>query len=123
MMGSSNRSWEISVYLCELEELDVDKGVKGMEVEVDGQALSLLLVRVDNEVYGYVNRCPHTGVELNWMPDQFLDLDRSFIQCATHDARFKIEDGECVFGPCVGDSLQALPLRLEEGRIYLSDIN
>ncbi|MBD3669668.1 MAG: Rieske (2Fe-2S) protein [Gammaproteobacteria bacterium] len=110
----------MSVELCGLDELDMDKGVKGMEVELDGTTVSLVLVRVDNEVYAYRNRCPHTGVELNWMPDQFLDPDRAFIQCATHDARFRIEDGECIFGPCVGDALQALPVSIRDEKIFLS---
>lgn len=109
----------MSIAICDLNELDTDHGAKGLELELEGQPLSLFLVRVDDQVYAYRNRCPHTGVELNWLPDQFLDLDRSFIQCATHDARFQIEDGLCVAGPCVGDSLEALEVEIRDARVYL----
>lgn len=107
------------IAICDLNELDPDHGARGFELETEGQPLSLLLVRVDKQVFAYRNRCPHTGVELNWLPDQFLDLDRSYIQCATHDARFQIEDGLCVAGPCVGDSLEAVKVEIDDGRIYL----
>lgn len=107
------------IELCELEALDVDRGVKGIEVHHGNAALSLFLVRVDDCIYAYRNSCPHTGVELNWMPDQFLDLDRSFIQCATHDARFRIEDGVCVAGPCVGDVLEPIDVQIDNGKVYL----
>ena len=36
-----------------------------------------------------------------------------------HDARFLIDSGECVFGPCPGESLEALPIRVQDDSIYL----
>jgi nitrite reductase/ring-hydroxylating ferredoxin subunit len=108
----------MSIALCELDSLDVDRGTRGIEIEHQGHHLSIVLVRVDDQVYAYLNRCPHTGVELNWLPDQFLDLDRSFLQCATHDARFRIEDGLCVAGPCVGDSLEPLKVEIRNSTVY-----
>jgi len=109
----------MSIALCDLNELDVDRGVKGFELEYKGQTISAFLVRVDKQIFAYRNRCPHTGVELNWLPDQFLDMDRHYIQCATHDARFQIEDGRCVAGPCVGDTLEALMVELRGTTVYL----
>jgi nitrite reductase/ring-hydroxylating ferredoxin subunit len=53
------------------------------------------------------------------MPDQFLNLDKDYIQCATHAALFRIEDGRCVAGPCRGDVLNALPLAVDKGEIFL----
>lgn len=109
----------MNILLCDLDDLDVDKGVKGMTVQLYDHTLSLFLLRVDDQIYAYRNSCPHTGVELNWLPDQFLDLDRSHIQCATHDARFRIEDGLCVTGPCVGEALQPIPIHIENGAVYI----
>lgn len=75
------------------------------------------------EVYAYLNYCPHLGIELNWLPDQFMDPDNCFIQCATHGALFTVDDGLCIAGPCAGDQL--IPLKLErdngELRITLPD--
>lgn len=63
----------------------------------------------------YVNKCPHMGVELNWMPGRFMDIDNLFLQCSTHGALFKPGDGECIAGPCQGDVLTALDVRETEG--------
>jgi nitrite reductase/ring-hydroxylating ferredoxin subunit len=57
----------------------------------------------------YVNACPHLGVPLDWLPDQFLTLDGTRIICATHGAEFRISDGYCVRGPCRGESLTKVP--------------
>lgn len=63
----------------------------------------------------YLNQCPHMGIELNWMPGRFMDLDNVFIQCSSHGALFKPGDGECIAGPCQGDALTALDVRETEG--------
>jgi nitrite reductase/ring-hydroxylating ferredoxin subunit len=74
--------------------------------DIDG--CKLLAVRRDGVAYFYINRCPHRGIPLEWQPDQFLDDSASLIQCATHGALFLIENGECIAGPCAGQSLTAL---------------
>ena len=81
--------------------------------------INLLAVRRDGQVYAYRNRCPHRGVPLEWHADQFLDHSQSMIQCATHGALFLIESGECVAGPCAGQSLQALACREDAEGIWL----
>ncbi|MGO1502642.1 MAG: Rieske (2Fe-2S) protein [Marinobacter sp.] len=65
----------------------------------------------------YLNQCPHMGVELNWMPGRFMDIDNLFLQCSTHGALFKPGDGECIAGPCQGDALTALDLREHQGNL------
>ena len=81
--------------------------------------LKLLVVRREGQVYAYQNRCPHRGIPLEWQPDQFLDHSNSLIQCATHGALFLIESGECVAGPCSGQSLKALSCRKDADGIWL----
>ena len=81
--------------------------------------LKLLVVRREGQVYAYQNRCPHRGIPLEWLPDQFLDHSASLIQCATHGALFLIESGECVAGPCAGQSLQELAIREDEQGIWV----
>ena len=81
--------------------------------------LNLLLVRRAGQVYAYQNRCPHRGIPLEWQPDQFLDHSNSLIQCATHGALFLIESGECVAGPCSGQSLKALSCREDAAGIWV----
>lgn len=106
--------------LCRKEELP-DPGSRGFSLALGGETLALLVVQREGEVYAYLNRCPHTGVNLEWRPDQFLDPGERYIQCATHGALFRIEDGFCLRGPCAGQSLQPLVLRQEGGWLYILD--
>ena len=82
-------------------------------------ALEIMLVRHQGRFHAYANRCPHTGGPLDWVPGRFLDLQGRWIQCATHDALFRIEDGFCVHGPCVGQSLVPVPVRTEAGAVWV----
>lgn len=82
--------------------------------------ITLLAVRKDGHVYAYVNRCPHKGVPLEWQADEFLDSSRSLIQCARHGALFLIDSGECVTGPCEGESLSALDCREDASGIWVA---
>ena len=106
------------IRLCRLDEI-ADPGSRGFSVVIQGQAESIFLIRKGEAVFGYRNHCPHTGSPLDWMPDQFLNVDKDYIQCATHAALFRIEDGRCVAGPCRGDVLNALPLAVYKGEIFL----
>jgi nitrite reductase/ring-hydroxylating ferredoxin subunit len=106
------------VLICALDRLQ-DPGSYGFSVESGGQQVDGFIVQRDGECFAYRNSCPHTGSPLDWVEHQFLDLDGQLIQCATHDARFLIDSGECIFGPCVGQSLEALPITVIDGKVYL----
>jgi len=66
----------------------------------------------------YVNRCPHTVITFDWVNNQFFSSDNRYLMCATHGAVFEPPSGECIWGPCVGLSLQSLPIEIDEGQIY-----
>lgn len=104
------------VFLCSLTALP-EYGTRGFTL---GQQ-EIFLVRQAAQVWAYVNRCPHTGVTLNWLPNQFLDLEERYIQCATHGALFRPEDGLCLAGPCLGSRLEPVPLTLIDNEIYIAD--
>jgi nitrite reductase/ring-hydroxylating ferredoxin subunit len=107
--------------LCRLGDLE-DPGSRGFAVAASGGMVDILVVRQGGRVYGYLNSCPHTGAPLDWVPGQFLDLQREYIQCATHAALFRIPDGVCVAGPCAGDQLMPVPLAVEDGQVILPGI-
>lgn len=85
--------------------------------EIDGQ--SVFVVHRHGQFFVYRNRCPHLGINLEWMPDQFLDNDGCLIQCAMHGALFLIDSGLCISGPCQGDQLEPVAFRIREGKIWL----
>lgn len=80
--------------------------------------LEALLVNFEGQHFAYINRCPHTGITLDWVNNQFFSSDNRYIMCATHGAVFEPPTGECIWGPCVGLSLQSVPVEIEEGRVY-----
>jgi nitrite reductase/ring-hydroxylating ferredoxin subunit len=101
--------------LCAPDELAEGQS-RGFEVAGE----KLFAVRKNGQLYAYRNRCPHRGIALEWLPDQFLDASASLIQCATHGALFLIESGECVAGPCAGQSLQTLAIGEDDQGVWVN---
>ena len=99
---------------------ELDEG-KCITVNVkDGQfEKEVFIVKYKSKYFAYENSCPHTGSPLDWMPNQFLNLDKTHIQCSTHHALFNIDNGLCVSGPCSGQSLKKIVLRESERGIEL----
>lgn len=105
-------------YLCRRDDI-ADNRCKEFSLDEIDPPLELFLVHRNRHIYAYHNRCPHTGINLNWQPDQFMDITDHFLQCSTHGALFRVDDGHCVRGPCAGASLQALTLCFVNNDIYL----
>ncbi|MGB5443641.1 MAG: Rieske 2Fe-2S domain-containing protein [Gammaproteobacteria bacterium] len=105
-------------FICRLEDL-ADPGSRGKSLTFGDVVHNVFVVRRDDRVYGYINRCPHTGGPLDWVPGRFLSLDNRHIQCATHDALFRLDNGICIAGPCTGDRLETVALQLESGNVFL----
>lgn len=102
--------------LCQLDQIP-DPGAKGFYLEAPG--LDLFVVRSGETVRAYRNSCPHTGAAMEWMPDQFLNLDHNLIQCGIHAALFQIHDGRCIAGPCIGQLLRPLAIEIRNGTVIL----
>lgn len=105
-------------FLCRLADL-ADPGSLAFSVGEGDWPLRGFLVRKGDDVFAYVNRCPHAGHPLNWRPDEFLTPDHTLIMCRSHGALFDMEEGRCVAGPCVGRSLRALRVRVENELVIL----
>lgn len=95
--------------VCRRDEV-ADPGAREFELFLDATTISGFVLHRRGQWYAYRNSCPHTGVSLNWLPDQFFDVGFEFIQCSLHGALFRPEDGFCLHGPCMGRSLERLPL-------------
>ena len=107
---------ESTYRLCQVD--DIQEGTsKGFTLP---DKKSVFAVKRDGEIFIYQNSCPHLGVELEWLEDQFLDNEGVLIQCSTHGALFVIETGDCVSGPCVGKALQPVPFHIKEGTIFIT---
>lgn len=103
------------IKLCAINEIPTG-GAKGFSL--NGKNLVALNYR--NEIYIYENSCPHRSIPLEWQPDQFLDYEKTFIQCATHGALFQIDTGVCISGPCVEDRLNKIPFTISNNEIFVT---
>ena len=73
------------------------------------------VVRRGEQAWGYVDRCPHAGVPLAQALDEYLTPNGDLIACSWHGALFRVEDGACVGGPCVGARLTPWPVAVVNG--------
>lgn len=81
----------------------------------------ILLLRSGQEVKAYVNRCAHFGVPLAARQDQLLFQAHVSISCNVHYARYRWQDGVCERGDCAGESLLAIPVRVNaQGEICIA---
>lgn len=104
--------------LCALSDID-NPGCREFQIQLGGQPAAIFAVRVGAAVFAYLNVCPHTGVSLNWQPNDFLTVDHAYIQCSTHGALFRIDDGYCVWGPCARQSLAAIPIEVKDEDVVI----
>jgi nitrite reductase/ring-hydroxylating ferredoxin subunit len=82
----------------------------------------IFVVRWDKEFFGYVNRCPHEGVNLDWERNQFLDQVTKRIMCGKHGSLFELATGKCVEGKCVGESLEPVSICMSDGDVCLTGV-
>ncbi len=84
------------------------------------EGATFFITQRDGAFFAYQNLCPHLQTELEFLENQFLDQDGEYIECSTHGALFNVETGECIAGPCLGESLQPIKVTVHsDGGIYL----
>lgn len=85
-----------------------------LELSHDNVIYELIVACTEkNEFVAYINSCPHTGVNLNWQPNQCFDISERYLACSLHGALFQPDDGKCVSGPCRGQYLKSVELSIE----------
>lgn len=104
--------------VCALQDI-ADGRSKSASCKTPQGEREFILVRRGEQVFVYVNSCPHTGVTLNWQPDEFMSFDGLYIQCSFHGAQFRIYDGYCVYGPCSGQSLRRVAAEIRNGEVVV----
>jgi len=101
-----------------LAEAGAPNGViRLFETEVGGVARPCVLVRGTSGFRAFVNTCAHRDrpVALGVGP---LEPDGTLL-CDAHGARYELDLGECVEGPCLGERLRRVELTEREGRVFL----
>lgn len=104
---------------CRLEEIP-DGGAREASLrDASGDELPVVVLREGEQVFAYLNICPHQGRELNFAPDRFMVRDGA-LMCAHHGATYRVSDGACLGGPCRGAPLRALRTFVQDGRVLLA---
>lgn len=103
--------------LCALDSIP-DGGTRSFP-GAPGGFVGLFVVRRGERVWAYANACPHIGLPLDAVPGRFLDRTGAVIVCGVHGARFAVEDGVCFSGPCSGEALEAVPVRVVDGAVMV----
>ena len=108
-----------AVQVCALDDIE-DGESAAFTVTIEESPTSLIAVRKGKKVYLYKNSCPHILAPLDFTPGRFLTPEKDMILCSTHGALFRIEDGHCVHGPCIGKHLEAVPNIVRDGTVLLA---
>jgi nitrite reductase/ring-hydroxylating ferredoxin subunit len=111
---------EVWIPICDSSALqDGGKGVR-FPVTVGSYDTSGFVVRYDGVAYGYLNRCAHVPIELDWAEGEFFESSGLYIMCSTHGAIYSPRSGHCVGGPCRGARLRPIAVREQDQRIFWS---
>jgi nitrite reductase/ring-hydroxylating ferredoxin subunit len=108
-----------NVRLCAVDDIP-DDGSAAFVAEIDDRKIAVMAIRKNGNVFVYENECPHVGAPLDFRPGEFLTDDGENIICSTHAALFRIEDGECIDGPCFGDRLTQINVEVRDGSVYIA---
>ena len=82
-----------------------------------GNPATGFVVRYNGKVLGYLNRCAHVPIELDWAEGEFFESGGLYLMCSTHGAVYAPETGQCAGGPCKGGRLYPIAVREENDKI------
>jgi nitrite reductase/ring-hydroxylating ferredoxin subunit len=117
-MAERERLMSDEILIC--AAADVPEGGRGVRFPVNAGAdeATGFVVRYGGKAFGYLNRCAHIPVELDWNQGEFFESSGLYIMCATHGAIYMPESGQCVGGPCRGGKLRQIAVSEHDDNIY-----
>lgn len=104
--------------ICDASALEErGKGVR-FPVNAGGEDATGFVVRFNGIVRGYLNRCAHVPMELDWNEGDFFESSGLYLICATHGAVYAPETGRCEGGPCRGRSLRCIAITEKDNQVF-----
>jgi len=104
--------------LCRAEAI-ADGGARVFTFGKGARRFEMFVLRRGEALLAFVNACPHAGLPLDLIPGRFYTRDQRHLFCANHGARFRVDDGFCVAGPCAGKSLVAIAVEVAGGDLVV----
>ena len=115
-MMSEEASMQLKI--CDSEQLlEGGRGVR-FPVRAFGDKATGFVVRYGGKAVGYLNRCAHVPIELDWAEGEFFESSGLYIMCATHGAIYVPESGFCAGGPCKGGRLRPIAVNESDGAVF-----
>ena len=106
------------IHICEASALEErGKGVR-FPVLAGGDDATGFVVRFSGLVQGYLNRCAHVPMELDWNEGDFFESSGLYLICATRGAVYAPETGRCEGGPCRGRSLRRIEITEKDNQVF-----
>jgi nitrite reductase/ring-hydroxylating ferredoxin subunit len=107
-----------AIFICQSSALE--EGGKGVRfpLTVGGDDGTGFVVRYDNQVYGYLNRCAHVPIELDWNEGDFFESGGLYLMCSTHGAIYMPDTGHCAGGPCRGGRLRRITVLEKDNQVF-----
>ncbi|BBU20751.1 NifU family protein [Mycobacterium xenopi] len=93
---------------------DGDLTVLSLSTPVSGKDVSVLVVKLDQQLMAYINECAHEAMPLD---NAVLDVDNGTLTCPWHGFCYDAASGECLSAPEA--QLEQLPLRVDGGRMWI----
>lgn len=109
---------ELAIPICNSTSLeDGGRGAR-FPVTAGGEDGIGFVIRYNGVVYGYLNRCAHVPIELDWSEGDFFESSGLYLMCSTHGAVYTPDTGRCAGGPCKGGRLRPIEVFEEEGQVF-----
>ena len=103
--------------LADARGLGEAQGIR-FRVVVDDVPSDAFAVRWHGRVYGYLNRCRHQSLPLDFGDARFLDEATDALVCCHHGAQYAPDTGVCAAGPCAGTRLTALAIEERDDGLW-----
>ena len=109
---------DVFIEVCDSAALvDGGKGVR-FPITAGGEDTTGFVIRFGGVAYGYVNRCAHVPIELDWAEGEFFESSGLYLMCATHGAIYAPENGQCLGGPCRGGRLHRIAVLERDHQVF-----
>ncbi len=82
--------------------------------------VEVIVVRRGERFIAYRNQCAHMAVPLNLLDRVAMSPNGELLLCDHHYATFRVDDGYCTEGPCMGESLTAVALDVRDGAVFIA---
>jgi nitrite reductase/ring-hydroxylating ferredoxin subunit len=98
----------------------LEEGGKGVRfaVTAGNEDATGFVVRFGGTAHGYLNRCAHVPIELDWNEGDFFESGGLYLICSTHGAMYVPETGRCAGGPCRGRSLRRITIVEKDNQVF-----